>query len=198
MTCTFSDFEFDKNGWCKQAKLIHSPNFDSRPDASRVDLLVVHSISLPPGHFGGPHIIELFTNRLDFSAHPYFNQLRGMKVSAHFLITRTGELVQFVSTHNRAWHAGTSTFGGRERCNDFSIGVELEGTDHSAFTEVQYAVLAGLSRALLEQHPLTAVVGHEHIAPVRKTDPGPLFDWLQYRSLLSMHAPDLAKTLRFP
>ena len=131
MTCTFSDFEFDKNGWCKQAKLIHSPNFDSRPDASRVDLLVVHSISLPPGHFGGPHIIELFTNRLDFSAHPYFNQLRGMKVSAHFLITRTGELVQFVSTHNRAWHAGKSFWRGITDINSASIGIELVNPGHT-------------------------------------------------------------------
>jgi AmpD protein len=190
--------KLDKKGWCKLARHIPSPNCDARPEGFQVDLLVIHNISLPPGHFGETFICALFTNRLNFAAHPYFSQLRGLKVSAHFLITRTGELIQFVSTHDRAWHAGISTFGGRERCNDYSIGVELEGTDLSPFTEVQYEVLANLTSALLEHHPLANVVGHEHIAPVRKTDPGPFFDWEHYRTSLVRLAPDSDKTLRFP
>jgi N-acetyl-anhydromuramoyl-L-alanine amidase len=149
-----------------------------------VELLVVHSISLPPGEFGGTYIADLFTNGLDCSAHPYFERLRETNVSAHFLIRRDGELVQFVSTDARAWHAGASTFGGRDRCNDFSIGVELEGCDQQPFEKAQYIVLALLTAALQARYLLTAVAGHEHVAPNRKTDPGPCFDWALYRKFL--------------
>lgn len=146
-----------------------------------VSLLVLHNISLPPGEFGGPHIERLFTNSLDFEAHPWFAQLRGLRVCAHFAILRTGEVVQFASTEARAWHAGLSHFAGRDRCNDFSLGIELEGTDHEPYTDAQYAALTPLTAALRARHPLAAVRGHEHIAPGRKTDPGPAFDWSRYQ-----------------
>lgn len=177
-------FEIGPDGWCRSAMPLHSPNCDPRPDATTVDLLVIHNISLPPGQFGGPYIADLFANRLDHSAHPYFEQIRSLRVSAHFLIRRDGILWQFVSTDQRAWHAGISAFDGRIACNDFSIGVELEGTDFEPFREQQYTTLAMLTHALYERYPLTAVAGHEHIAPGRKTDPGPCFDWRLYRSLL--------------
>ena len=154
-----------------------------RPDPTTIDLLVIHNISLPPGQFGGPYIADLFCNRLDHAADPYFEQIRSLRVSAHFLIRRDGALWQFVSTDERAWHAGVSTFGGRNACNDFSIGVELEGTDFEPFTALQYATLATLTQALCERYPLAAVAGHEHVAPGRKTDPGPFFDWRRYRIL---------------
>ncbi|HVL76460.1 MAG TPA: 1,6-anhydro-N-acetylmuramyl-L-alanine amidase AmpD, partial [Noviherbaspirillum sp.] len=156
--------------------------------------------SLPPGQFGGAHIEALFTNSLDCDAHPYFDRLRTLKVSAHFLIARSGEVLQFVPTVARAWHAGASNFCGRERCNDFSIGIELEGCDDLPFEPIQYAVLAELTIALRARHPLAGVAGHEHIAPGRKTDPGPCFDWDLYRkSLIQMDAAlrDLS-ALRFP
>jgi AmpD protein len=175
------DFTLDANGWCASARHLPSPNFDLRPPGTAIDLLVIHNISLPPGQFGGPYIASLFTNALDHGAHPYFEQLRPLRVSAHFLILRTGELMQFVSADARAWHAGVSQFDGRERCNDFSIGVELEGSDFVPFEPAQYRCLAALTHALLRRYPLASVVGHEHIAPGRKTDPGPCFDWLAYR-----------------
>jgi AmpD protein len=174
------DYMLDADGWCAGARRLPSPNFDPRPPGTTIDLLVVHNISLPPGQFGGPYIASLFTNALDHGAHPYFEQLRPLRVSAHFLILRTGELVQFVSADDRAWHAGVSRFDGRERCNDFSIGIELEGSDFVPFEPEQYHCLAALTQALLRRYPLRAVVGHEHIAPGRKTDPGPFFDWQVY------------------
>lgn len=173
----------DAAGWCAQAHCCPSPNQDARPDDCQPDLLVIHNISLPPGQFGGPYIADLFTNRLDCDAHPYFAQLRGLCVSAHFLIRREGALWQFVATTQRAWHAGASEFAGRSRCNDFSIGIELEGSDCQPFTAAQYAVLAALTLALQRRHDLRAATGHEDIAPGRKTDPGPCFDWTRYRLL---------------
>jgi len=185
-------WELDENGWCLQAQRMPSPNFDARPAGIHADLLVIHNISLPPGHYGGSYICELFNNTLDFDSHPYFDQLRSLRVSAHFLIRRDGALKQFVSANDRAWHAGESSFSGRDRCNDFSIGIELEGTDDEAFTPAQYASLSSLTIALQRRYPLSNVLGHEHIAPVRKTDPGPYFDWVQYRTSIA------ATALRFP
>jgi AmpD protein len=144
----------------------------------QVELVVLHSISLPPGEYGGDAIEQLFTNRLDWSAHAYFEQIRGLQVSAHFLIKRTGQVVQFVSCEQRAWHAGLSVWRGRDNCNDWSIGIELEGLEGEAFERVQYDVLAKLLQALRGHYPVREIVGHEHIAPGRKADPGPGFDWL--------------------
>jgi N-acetyl-anhydromuramoyl-L-alanine amidase len=186
--CLQSRFAVAADGWCGQARHIASPNCDVRPDGTEIDLLVIHNISLPPGQFGGERICELFTNRLDCDAHPYFDQLRTLRVSAHFLIRRDGVVVQFVSVHDRAWHAGVSSFGGRQRCNDFSIGIELEGTDFEPYTAAQYSALVGLTLALRTRYPLTDVVGHEHIAAGRKTDPGPFFDWQYYHQALSEQA----------
>jgi len=173
----------DRHGWLLPGREINhapSPNHDDRPASVQASLLVIHNISLPPGEFGGPHIIRLFTNALDYAAHPWLERLRGLRVSAHFLIRRDGAIVQCVSTLKRAWHAGASRHAGRERCNDFSIGVELEGTDVLPYAEAQYDALAALTQALRDRHPLSAVRGHEHIAPGRKTDPGPAFDWPRY------------------
>lgn len=189
----------DPDGWCRQANHRPSPNCDARPDGTATSLLVIHNISLPPGQFGGSGISDLFLNRLNCDAHPYFDQLRSLRVSAHFLIRRDGELVQFVSANDRAWHAGLSSFNGRDRCNDFSIGIELEGTDFDPFAEDQYRKLAMLTSALQARYPLTDVAGHEHIAPSRKTDPGPCFDWAHYRSFIAETAPAMPVTaLRFP
>ena len=178
-------FFIDADGWCREAKRIPSPNCDSRPENTPVDLLVIHNISLPPGQFGGPFIVDLFTNRLDCDHHPFFDQLRSLHVSSHFLIRRDGQLIQFVSADRRAWHAGLSSFSGKPRCNDFSIGIEVEGTDFEPFADSQYDVLVTLTKALCRRYPLSSVMGHEHIAPVRKTDPGPFFDWVRYRQALS-------------
>lgn len=175
-----SPFEISADGWCSNLTRMPSANFDARPEQSPIDLLVIHNISLPPGQFGGRYVCDLFTNRLDCDAHPYFAQLRDLRVSAHFLILRDGAVIQFVSANDRAWHAGASSFAGRERCNDFSIGIELEGTDDEPFEAMQYSVLAELTCALRRRYPLVAVTGHEHIAPGRKTDPGPCFDWVRY------------------
>ena len=176
-----TDFSIDADGWCAAARQVPSPNCDARDAGTAIDLLIIHNISLPPGEFGGAQIEALFCNRLDFDAHPYFDQLRALRVSAHFLVRRDGSLLQFVPTDRRAWHAGASTFAGRPRCNDFSIGVEIEGTDMQPFEPAQYHTLVALTLALLARHNLTAVVGHEHVAPGRKTDPGPFFDWEGYR-----------------
>ena len=146
----------------------------------------MHSISLPPGEFGGPGIVELFTNRLDADAHPYYAQVAKLKVSSHFLIRRDGALLQFAPCGKRTWHAGVSSWRGREHCNDFSIGVELEGTDDSPYEAVQYTVLVRLTRALARRYPITEVAGHSDIAPGRKTDPGPGFDWQRYRRLAGL------------
>lgn len=173
----------DSDGWLHphpQLRRAASPNFDARPQDATIDLLVLHNISPPPGQFGGPEIIDFFQNRLDYSRHPWLECLRELRVSAHFLIRRDGSIVQFVATHQRAWHAGVSRLGNRERCNDFSIGIELEGTDTLAYEDAQYISLQALGATLRAHHPLTAVRGHEHIAPGRKTDPGPAFDWRRF------------------
>jgi AmpD protein len=176
-------------GLIKGARLIASPNCDDRPAGCAVDLLVIHHISLPPGEFGGPGIVQLFTNALDSAAHPYFENLAGTRVSAHFLIRRDGKLLQFVPCAKRAWHAGESSWQGRSRCNDFSIGIELEGTGEAPFTTPQYRRLAALTRALRARYPIRDIVGHSDIAPGRKTDPGASFDWARYRRMLRPAAP---------
>ena len=174
-------FQIDASGWAADVLRLPSPNFDQRAEGTEIALLVIHNISLPPGQFGGPFITDLFLNRLDYDADPYFDQLRPLRVSAHFLIRRDGAVMQFVSANDRAWHAGASTFCGQERCNDFSIGIELEGTDCEPFEQAQYLALAALTVALTAAYPLSNVTGHEHIAPGRKTDPGPFFNWAEYQ-----------------
>lgn len=176
-------------GWCPWARAVPSPNFGPRPADVSIDLVVIHSISLPPGQYGGCEIEALFTNRLDWDAHPYFDQIRGAEVSAHFVIGREGGLLQFVSCEDRAWHAGRSSFLGRENCNDFSIGIELEGLEGHAFAPVQYATLTRLLRELRNHYPIGHVAGHEHVAPGRKHDPGAAFDWVGLRCLLGWPAP---------
>ena len=181
--------------------LCPSPNFNARPTHSDISLLVIHNISLPPGQFGTPYVADLFLNQLDLQADPWFKEnLRGLTVSAHFVIDRTGHITQFVSCDARAWHAGVSQHAGREQCNDFSIGIELEGTDTLAYTEAQYNALAALTQCLRARYPLTAVRGHCDIAPGRKTDPGPAFDWARYAQLagwsdaaLASPRPDLTE-----
>ncbi|MCB1865744.1 MAG: 1,6-anhydro-N-acetylmuramyl-L-alanine amidase AmpD [Chromatiales bacterium] len=171
----------------RNARFIASPNHNERPAGTAIDLLVIHSISLPPGRFGGPWIADLFLNRLDPAADPYFAEVHALRVSAHFLVRRRGGLVQFVPVDRRAWHAGRSSFAGRAECNDYSIGVELEGDDRHGFTASQYRRLASLTAALQKRFPGIGperIVGHEHIAPGRKTDPGPAFDWPQFRALV--------------
>lgn len=164
-------------GWLRGVRRIESPNCDARPEGVQVSLIVIHAISLPPDQFGGPGVIELFTNCLDPEAHPYYATIHQLRVSAHFFIRRDGELIQFVPTAARAWHAGVSCWQGRERCNDFSIGIELEGCDTQAFEPAQYTALVALLRCLRRRYPGVAVAGHSDIAPGRKTDPGPCFDW---------------------
>lgn len=193
-----AQFTFCADGWCRQARIAPSPNFDARPENIEIDLLVIHNISLPPGKFGGNFISDLFCNTLDYEADPYFARLRELHVSAHFLIRRNGELIQFVSTRDRAWHAGQSHHAGRTRCNDFSIGIELEGADNEAFTDVQYDMLAQMTDALYQHYPLKDIVGHSDIAPARKTDPGPYFEWARYQSLLNAVNPATKRSLRFP
>ncbi|MGA7982789.1 MAG: 1,6-anhydro-N-acetylmuramyl-L-alanine amidase AmpD [Chromatiaceae bacterium] len=177
----------DREVWLSGTRRVPSPNFDERPPGTTIDLLVVHSISLPPGELGGPWIDSLFQNRLDPDAHPYFREIAHLRVSAHLLIRRHGRLVQYVSLAHRAWHAGRSCFQGREGCNDFSIGVELEGADDIPYTDAQYEVLSETVRAIVARYPAitpTRMVGHSDIAPGRKTDPGPAFDWGRFRSQL--------------
>lgn len=166
-----------QGGWYRFARRQPSPNFGARPDGARIDLVVVHSISLPPGQYGGDAVLALFDNRLDWDAHPYFQQIRGLQVSAHFLIRRGGELWQFVDCDARAWHAGRSHWRGRDECNDDSIGIELEGLEGDTFEPAQYDTLTSLCAALAQRYPLAHVAGHEHVAPGRKRDPGPGFDW---------------------
>lgn len=175
----------DARGWVARAQRCESPNHDARPADAEVTLLVVHGISLPPGHFGGPAIIALFTNTLAADAHPYFATIAHLRVSAHFLIRRSGALLQFVACADRAWHAGASRWRGRERCNDFSVGVELEGTDDLPYTGAQYRRLARLVALLRRRYPITDIAGHCEIAPERKTDPGRAFDWTRLAALLS-------------
>ncbi len=173
----------DGTGWLQRARRCRSPNFDARPGGVTVDLLVIHFISLPAGRFSGDAIEHLFTNRLDVDTHPSFGMLRGLRVSAHFLVRRRGELLQFVDVDARAWHAGPSRFLGRERCNDFSIGIELEGDEQHDFTAAQYRRLGFLIGVLRQRHPLRWMAGHSDIAPGRKTDPGPCFDWTRVHAM---------------
>lgn len=178
-------------GWLTSAIRRESPNSNERPDNTVIDTLVVHGITLPPGHFGGGHIDALFTNRLDPAAHPYFAQVAPMRVSAHALIARTGAITQYVNFDRRAWHAGRSCFGGRGEVNDFSVGVELEGTDDCPYTPAQYDQLGQLTAALLLYYPAitrSRIVGHSDIAPGRKTDPGPAFDWDRFGRALVVAA----------
>ncbi len=166
-----------RDGWWPGASHIESPNADGRPSDAGVALVVVHSISLPPGEYGGDDVQALFTNQLDCDAHPYYDALRGLRVSSHFFVRRVGQVTQFVSCDRRAWHAGRSSWRGRSACNDFSIGIELEGLEHTPFDVAQYGALARLLRALGRRYAFDAVLGHEHIAPGRKHDPGNAFDW---------------------
>jgi AmpD protein len=170
----------DAGGRVKVAAQIPSPNCDDRPNDTPISMIVVHGISLPPGEFGGDAIERLFTNRLDPAGHPYFASVAPLRVSAHFLIRRDGALVQFVPCRRRAWHAGESIWRGRARCNDFSIGIEVEGEDSRAYAPAQYATLARLIRALRRRYPIADIVRHSDIAPGRKTDPGPAFDWVRF------------------
>lgn len=172
------------DGWFAHARQVRSPNVGHRPPGTDITLALIHSISLPPGVYGGPEIEQLFTNQLDWSAHPYFEQIRGLEVSSHFVIKRDGELVQFVSVLERAWHAGRSRWRRRDNCNDFSVGIELEGLEGDTFEPAQYERLAELLTALRLAWPIDDVAGHEHVAPGRKIDPGPGFDWPRLHALL--------------
>jgi len=165
------------DGWYRFARRLDSPNFGARPEGAAIDLLVVHSISLPPGVYGGNEVQQLFTNTLDWDAHPYFKTIQGMQVSAHFYVRRDGALWQFVSCDQRAWHAGPSHWCGRDNCNDFSVGIELEGLEGESFEPAQYEALAALAAAVAQHYPIRQIAGHEHIAPGRKKDPGAQFDW---------------------
>jgi AmpD protein len=167
----------DAEGYANIARQVDSPNQDARPDCADISLIVVHGISLPPGEFGGDAVERLFTNTLDPQAHPYFGTISALRVSSHFLIRREGALLQFVSCARRAWHAGESVWRGRRRCNDFSIGIELEGADDVPYAPAQYAMLGRLVRVLQRRYAMREIVGHSDIAPGRKTDPGPRFDW---------------------
>ena len=172
-------------GWYGYARRLASPNFGPRPAGAVVDLVVVHSISLPPGEYGGDGVQQLFSNRLDWNAHPYYQSIQGLQVSAHFYVRRNGELWQFVSCDERAWHAGQSRYRGRDDCNDDSIGIELEGLEGGAFEQAQYETLCGLCAAIAQHYPIDHVAGHEHIAAGRKQDPGAGFDWRMLRDGLA-------------
>ena len=176
-----------QDGWYRFARRLDSPNFGPRPQGANIDLIVVHSISLPPGQYGGNEVQELFTNTLDWAAHPYFTLIKGAQVSAHFYIRRNGELWQFVSCEQRAWHAGVSSFHGRDNCNDNSVGIELEGLEGLTFEAEQYECLGYLCAAIAQAWPVAHIAGHEHIAPVRKADPGAGFEW-----------PELQRALGWP
>jgi AmpD protein len=165
------------DGWYRFAQRRPSPNYGPRPCGTKTDLIVLHSISLPPGQYGEDAVPRLFTNQLDWNEHPYFKSIQGMEVSSHFFIRRQGELLQFVSANDRAWHAGASHYRGRGNCNDDSIGIELEGIEGGLFEDSQYETLASLCAAILQRYPTAHIAGHEHVAPGRKTDPGAGFDW---------------------
>ena len=189
---TLLHYTIKQDGWFEdvndQISCSPSPNCDQGRDGNSVDLLVIHYISLPSGDFTGDHIVDLFLNKVDLSAHESFTDLEGLKVSAHFLIRRDGKVIQFVSTEDRAWHAGDSTFKERKKCNEFSIGIEMEGCEALPFEEPQYAVLAALTHELQVRYPtLNSVLGHEHIAPGRKFDPGPNFDWTKFKDALTTY-----------
>lgn len=179
-----SSFSIDAQGWCSHAVICPSPNYGARPEATEISLLVIHNISLPVGDYGQDHVSALFQNRLDCDLHPDFASLRDLQVSSHFLIRRDGQLIQYVSCLKRAWHAGVSELLGRQGCNDFSIGIELEGCDSEPFESVQYQRLTMLTIALSQRYPLTHIAGHNEVAQGRKTDPGPYFDWSTYLATL--------------
>lgn len=181
-----------RNGWYEPARQVPSPNFGPRPAQARITLAVVHSISLPPGQYGGDEIEQLFTNQLDWGAHPYFEQIRGAEVSAHFVIRRTGDILQFVSVDDRAWHAGHSCWQGQDNCNDYSVGIELEGLEDTPFEPAQYTALATLLDALKQRWPIHQIAGHEHIAPGRKRDPGSAFDWAHLQAITDWPTAQLA------
>jgi N-acetyl-anhydromuramoyl-L-alanine amidase len=183
-----------RHGWWSKAHACVSPNCGPRPAGTVIDLAVIHSISLPPGNYAGEGIERLFTNRLDWSAHPYFEQIRGLHVSSHFVIRRDGTLLQFVSCDERAWHAGASSWQGRDNCNDYSVGIELEGLEGERFEDAQYTVLIELLQELATHYPIATVVGHEHVAPGRKHDPGAGFDWQRLKSRLGWPAERFARS----
>lgn len=176
--------QIDASGFLDTARFIASPNFDERPVGTDISLLVIHNISLPPNKFMGDGVIELFTNQINPEAHPYYQSLQGLRVSAHFFIRRDGTAIQFVSCNDRAWHAGVSSWQGKDRCNDYSIGIELEGSDVTPFTDAQYTTLIVLTQCLCCHYPIKHIAGHSDIAPDRKTDPGPYFDWTKYAHCL--------------
>ncbi|QIW15873.1 N-acetyl-anhydromuranmyl-L-alanine amidase [Pasteurellaceae bacterium RH1A] len=181
-----NEFEIE-NGWLKACKRVLSPHFSQRPDKQDISLLVIHYISLPPEEFGGDFIDDFFQGKLDPSAHPYFEEIKDLRVSAHCLIKRCGQVTQYVNFEDMAWHAGLSCFEGREKCNEFSIGIELEGSNNQCFTEEQYQALASLTRAIMQAYPqitLERIAGHNEIAPERKIDPGQYFEWDYYRGLI--------------
>lgn len=171
------NLQINQNGICEQAMLIASPNVDMRPSQEDISLIVIHNISLPPSQYGGNGVVELFTNKLNPNEHPYYADIAHLKVSSHFFIRRDGQLLQFASCNDRAWHAGVSSWEGRQRCNDFSIGIELEGSDFEAFETSQYETLQALIASIKNCYPIKGLAGHSEIAPDRKTDPGPYFDW---------------------
>ena len=175
-----------QDGWYCQARVLASPNFGPRPAGASIDLVVIHSISLPPGEFGNGYVQRLFTNQLDWNAHPYFQGLRGLQVSSHFFISRAGMLWQFVACGDRAWHAGESAYRGRNQCNNDSIGIELEGLEGSTFEALQYETLTSLCAALVQAYPIAHIAGHEHIAAGRKHDPGEGFDWVLLQASLAL------------
>ncbi len=175
-------------GWYRFARRLASPNFGPRPAGAATDLIVVHSISLPPGRYGGDEVPQLFTNTLDWNAHPYFKSIEGLEVSSHFYVGRGGELWQFVSCDERAWHAGASSWRGRDNCNDDSIGIELEGLEGDTFEPAQYETLVQLVAAIEQKYPIEHIAGHEHVAPGRKRDPGPGFDWALLKRQLAWPA----------
>lgn len=182
MTVPVPSLHVDRNGWVPGIEHVYSPNADERPAGDVVDLVVLHGISLPPGEFGGCDVERLFTNSLDHGVHPFFEELRALRVSSHFYVRRNGQVTQFVSCLRRAWHAGLSSYRGRARCNDFSVGIELEGTDFVPYEDAQYVACNALLDALRDAFPIGAIVGHSDIAPGRKTDPGPFFDWSRVES----------------
>lgn len=189
MTVKTNKFFMQATGWLQGVRLLPSPNFNKRPVDVEIDLLVIHNISLPPGEFGGDHVDALFCNTLDCDADPYFDILRELRVSAHFFINRAGSVTQYVSLNDRAWHAGASQWNGSDDCNNFSIGIELEGTDTLPYTDAQYTSLTGLTHVLMQCYPAITterIVGHNDIAPGRKTDPGEAFDWQRFRAALNI------------
>jgi AmpD protein len=186
-----------RDGWYQFASSLVSPNFGPRPAQSKVDMIVLHCISLPPGEYGGDAVQRLFTNQLDWSQHPYFKSIQDLQVSSHFYIGRRGELWQFVSCNDRAWHAGVSSYHGRSNCNDYSIGIELEGVEGRLFEDCQYETLAGVCAAIVQRYDITDIAGHEHIAPGRKADPGDGFDWQLLQQTLGLPAEHFPADVQF-